>query len=377
MPHCASNLSEPTETTMSETSRKKTQLIAEEAVEWLLAFEDETSAQSDQLRVEFVQWLKSSPDHVKEFLYASNVFNEIQNNDTLSFIQQSIVEHGSNVVPIDEFTVKPPEPQQQTTQAKSRWQLSAAAATLATLFLLGWLLLVPGNEAQQEIYATDIGEQNTVLLSDGTSVKLNTDTKIRLNYSAEFRKVELIKGEAIFDVAKDRSRPFKVNAGQTVAEALGTSFNVYRQHEKTIITVMEGIVKVTGNSDKTKAQLSTPDQPIKPPYHALTSGDQVTVKHTGEINELALVDPESVIAWTTQRLVFEGATLETVINEMNRYNHSKIILNNPQLKQRKISGVFSTNDPEVLLGFLSKVGGIIIVPQANDQGWSLSLPTNG
>ncbi len=361
---------------MSESSYKKTQLIAEEAIEWLLAFEDETPGNSEKLRIEFVQWLKLSPAHVKEFLYASNVFNEIQNNDTLSFIQETIESQQSNVIPFDDYKVEKSTPRQNSDQSKFSWKLSASVAALGAIFLLSWLLVTPSNEDHKQIYATNIGEQSTVLLSDGTSVKLNTDTRIKLNYTPEFRAVELINGEAIFDVAKDPTRPFKVNAGQTVAEALGTSFNVYKQHEKTIITVMEGIVKVTGNSNQADEHQAIQTEQKPPPYHALKSGDQVTVKHTGEINELALVDPESVIAWTTQRLVFEGATLETVVNEMNRYNHSKITLHSPQLKLRKISGVFSTNDPEILLGFLSKVGGIIVKPQSGNAGWLLSLPTN-
>jgi len=83
---------------MSESSLKKTQLIAEEAVEWLLAFIDESHSTNENLRIEFVEWLKLSPTHVKEFLYASQVLNEIQNSDTLSFIQQTLEQQNSNVI---------------------------------------------------------------------------------------------------------------------------------------------------------------------------------------------------------------------------------------------------------------------------------------
>ena len=121
------------------------------------------------------------------------------------------------------------------------------------------------------------------------------------------------------------------------------------------------------NSEKVKSKSPSA-------YHTLKNGDQVTVINTGEVNELAMVDPESVTAWMTQRLVFESTTLETVIKEINRYNHAKITLNTPQLKMKKISDVFSTHDPKVLLDFLSKVGGVIVEAKEKQAGWNLSLP---
>ncbi len=370
---------------MSKFDQQQTSIIAQEAVEWLLTFE-ENSGDTKALRKEFLQWIKLSPLHIKEFLYASSIYHDIQSSSSQLFFEEILKDQNTNVVALTDFDLEERSPEVPKRQNRNGWLLPVSMAAMMVLVLFAWLFLLPnentgsddvGSADMGQLYATNIGEQSTVLLPDGTSVRLNTNTQIKLNYSASFRSVELIDGEAIFDVAKDPDRPFKVNVGKTVAEALGTSFNVYRQNDKTIITVVEGVVKVIGD-----LTVDTPEKDddinmdSKLPYQALKSGDQVIVQRNGEIDELAMVDPEKVTAWTSQRLVFEGVSLETVVNEINRYNLAQITLESPELKNRQISGVFSTHDPKILLTFLSKVSGILVERKSNEMGWYLSVSAN-
>ena len=219
---------------MSKIDQKNIAVIAEESAEWLMAFEEKEQANSEGLRIKFVQWSKLSPVHIKEFLYISNIYNEIQDSDTIASIEEALKElKADNIIELSGFSDPKRYFIQPITQFNSSMKYVASIAAVCLLFVLVWFLTPTDMANNKQLYSTNIGEQSSVLLEDGTLVKLNTKTTIKLDYTAEFRLVELVEGEAIFNVAKDPNRPFRVNAGQTVAEALGTSFNVYRQNEKT------------------------------------------------------------------------------------------------------------------------------------------------
>ncbi len=80
-----------------------------------------------------------------------------------------------------------------------------------------------------QTYATGIGEQRSIVLADGSTVDLNSRSKIRIRFSSERRGVELIEGQALFKVAKDHARPFVVDSDGTRVRAVGTQFDVYRK----------------------------------------------------------------------------------------------------------------------------------------------------
>src|SRR5262249_53251968 len=102
--------------------------------------------------------------------------------------------------------------------------------------------------AGNPVYSTDIGEQRTIALKDGSRVELNARSKIKVLYSKERRSIELIEGQALFSVAKDPTRPFVVSSGNARVRAVGTQFDLYRKPVGTVVTVVEGRVAVRGDT---------------------------------------------------------------------------------------------------------------------------------
>src|SRR4029077_9414852 len=88
------------------------------------------------------------------------------------------------------------------------------------------------------LYSTDIGERRSITLADGSTVDLNARSQLRVEFSKSERRVELLDGQALFQVAKDKQRPFIVHSGDATVRAVGTQFDVYRKDSGTTITVL-------------------------------------------------------------------------------------------------------------------------------------------
>jgi len=352
--------------------------IAAEAAEWLLTLEDTHGEEVPAVRQSFLKWLKMSPLHIEEFLYVSNVFYNIKHSDLTEFIAADGDESqmGSNIIHIFEPDNRQDDSKQTNRTALilktvSKPGLWAACGLLVVMFVL----LIPQFQSPEEAkqsYMTVVGEQRSIVLEDGSRISMNTQTKIDMHFTDQTRWVKLIEGEAVFEVVKDPLRPFRVFSHGVMAEAIGTSFNVYRKNDTTIVTVVEGQVAVT----------NAPGQVLyKPTAHvlgiehvALEAGGQIRVETSGLMTDQKTVDPQKVTAWTSRRLIFEGETLANVIQEMNRYNSNKVLIGDAVLNDRKISGTFRIDDPETLLAFLSKVGSVNVQPLNEGSGWVLYLP---
>jgi transmembrane sensor len=237
-----------------------------------------------------------------------------------------------------------------------RWFWGAAAAVLlgvaASVFwptvdyLNGW-----------RSFETVIGEQRSVSLSDGSIVQLNTGTRIKARVSAEARDIRLLKGEALFKVAQDRSRPFKVTTADAAILAVGTQFNVYQFDGRTKVSVLEGRVRVTA-ADMPAA---TPGGPI------LTAGQEVEIHQDGKSIQRAASDVGSAAAWLQRRVVFKQEPLANVLTEFNRYRKSpRLRVSDPALAARKYSGTFDVDDPRSLEDVLSNETDVVL-EQAGDE----------
>ena len=194
-----------------------------------------------------------------------------------------------------------------------------------------WLTRLLGRES----YSTRIGETKEVVLSDGSLVTLNTNSKIQVHYSETRRQIQLLQGEALFDVAKNRKRPFIVVAGDTQVRAVGTSFTVRLLPEQPVqILVREGMVEI-----------KRPEVPQAPPVRLAA-------------NTMAVAPPEAPIsaepvphiqitrnlAWREGRIAFDNETLVNAAREFGRYSDIQIRVA-PELENQTITGLFVFNDP--------------------------------
>jgi transmembrane sensor len=191
-------------------------------------------------------------------------------------------------------------------------------------------------------YRTAIGETRRVTLADGTRVTLNTDTRLGVSFSQQTREVQLLRGEATFEVAHETtSRPFNVIAGQRTFQALGTRFNLRTLPDNVDLIVLDGAVKILD---------ARPTEPTTPARRrdVLFYGEQ-----TIHAFEEALVDPgfQSVspidasemqvrLAWQKGLIIFEDKALSDALAEVQRYTPVKFVLADKKLAALRVSGRF-------------------------------------
>lgn len=211
----------------------------------------------------------------------------------------------------------------------ARWPMAMAAGLALVACLIGGGVLFTGGPA----YRTQVGEQQSVILSDGTRLTLNTDSRVRVRYSAGLRRVELDQGEAMFEVAKNPARPFVVVAAGDEVRALGTVFVVRRDQARLAVTLVEGRVSV-----------SEPGKAGRRVLAVLTPGQRLTVRpEAGSGIDHPRI--EAVTAWRRGQVMFDDVSLLDAAEELNRYGGRRIVVGDPSLGAMKISGVFSTSDP--------------------------------
>ena len=178
-------------------------------------------------------------------------------------------------------------------------------------------------------FQTEPGAQRTVALEDGSRLRLNTDTSLRVRYGAGQRKLVLERGEALFNVAHDAARPFVVAAGEVRVTAIGTQFDVARWDDRISVTLVEGRVSIVA-PDGNAFQLKPGEQWRWPP----------------QSRQVQTVSAANVVAWTQGRIVFDNRTLDDAIAEVNRYGGKPIILDAPAMARKRISGTFEAGDKQ-------------------------------
>lgn len=211
----------------------------------------------------------------------------------------------------------------------------AIAAGTAGLGLAGWSWLMRGR------YQTRKGETRQLALPDGSVVTLNTDSDVSVRLSENLREVRLLRGEALFDVAPDKARPFVVLAGSTQARVLGTSFLVRALPEEPVqVLVREGVVEVSRTDDAPQRPLrlvanSRAVSPIKP-LAAVDTTIALSTVSDGVVTR--------ALAWRDGQIDFEGVALDRAASEFTRYSDTRIVVD-PDLAREEIAGLYQTNDP--------------------------------
>ncbi|MEJ0037817.1 MAG: FecR domain-containing protein [Gammaproteobacteria bacterium] len=331
--------------------------ICAEAADWFARLQDAGS--SSALREEFSQWLLRSPMHVEEFLAVTRAWGDLAHApadvySTESLIAAARAERGrSNVVSFGDALRG--EPAKEPVAVPARRFSLALAATLVVL-MIGVIAYVGVQRwAGLQHIRTALGEQRTIALADGSFIHLNTGSDLTVALGPHERRIRLLRGEARFDVAKDRNRPFFVETRQATVRAVGTVFNVRAAGASTAVTVVEGRVEVTRRGDPTPTVESAgAATPVTRATAQLGPGERAAVTSSGQILPNTGPPVERVLAWSEQRLVFRDEALADVIAEFNRYQEHPTRIADPALAAVTISGTFATNDAASLLQYLER-----------------------
>jgi len=338
------------------------------AAEWVTLFRESKPSAADRKR--FVDWLQESPAHVAEYLELASIWHDIGLVADSVDIEQ-LPEIQSNVVSLR-------KPAQKTggrveEPALAGWINASRARAMAagvSAVIVGTALLWTVSSFSPAVYETATGEQRSIPLTDGSLVSLNTRSGIRISFGETERRVELLAGEALFDVASDPDRPFVVIAAQTEIHAIGTAFNVYHRADKSLaVTVLEGRVALMAMSAPESASPAAPGGRSIGSGQAvqLAAGQQANISATSPRIEEQLVDTDSVVAWTNRRIVFQNSSLADVVMEFNRYNTATMEVVDPALSELRLSGVFDARDPDSLIEFLRRSQRIRVIRISEDH----------
>jgi transmembrane sensor len=338
--------------------------INEEAGAWLMKLDGDTPPSSQDLR-ELKVWLDRSPVHREKLGQLTSFWNNLDILTDLS-------------VPLEK-----PEPQLKsfslfnsmgTWLTGNKFAAASGAFVLAGITLVAFISLqLNAINANNGVYSTEIGQLQTVQLADGSSMQLNTRSRLRVEYSENYRDIYLLKGEAHFDVAKNPDLPFRVFAGSGRVQAVGTAFTVHLQNDDINVTVTEGKVALAALSvpvtNTTYTQAKT--KPSKTSdLGILNAGQRVTIKSDtyqnnhgaslGSIETLAQAELNKRLSWREGLLTFSGEPLETVVKEISRYTAMTIEMPDPSVRAIKIGGQFEAGDTEMMFHALEASFGLRI-----------------
>lgn len=227
---------------------------------------------------------------------------------------------------------------QEQQQARFRWRPAFVGMAAGVLLVIASGLLYLRDHG----VATSIGEQRMLTLNDGSRVYMNTDTRVVVRFDDAKRSVELKRGEALFEVAKDSGRPFLVVSGRRGIVALGTSFVVRRDDKKTAITLLEGKVAVSQSLSDDSAATAV-DPAGQPGVTVLSPGERLTM--TGERSaQLDRPSLRQVTAWRHGQVAVDDLPLSEAIVEMNRYSTTPIRLERREAAGLRVGGFFRMGD---------------------------------
>lgn len=331
--------------------------IIAEASAWFAEFR---SGEVDAgTRAAFSDWLLRSPEHMRAYLEMAAAWAELPNDpeqhiDVMAFLQRARESSADTVVTLSR------EP--RLFQRSSNWRNRALGALAASLVLLaaGWMaaLWLP----QGTTYTTGIGEQHRIRLADNSVVELSARSAINVQFSNTARTVTLEAGQALFEVTKDKSRPFVVRSDTAAVRAVGTRFDVNRRSSGTVVTVVEGRVAVLlDNAVSQRRDVSAFDADTGTVF--LDPGEQAIVT-ASQVSEPKQADVDNVTGWTRDQLIFSDTPLAEVAEVFNRYSPQQLVIADAELRELGISGMYSTTEPGTLIDFLRAQPNLDVNEQA-------------
>jgi len=321
--------------------------IAQQAAEWFVANRDGTPDAIQ--RSTFAAWLKTSPQHVEEYLGIALVAQELRAaaDPELSLealLAQARTSEQADVVPIGIARARTAGPARE-----AAWRFVAAAAAMLAVVAVATLWWRSDRVSTMQ-YATRHGEQLTQRLADSSVLRLDTDTAVTVRFSSGQRLVEVQKGQVLFEVAHEARRAFHVVAGPADVVAIGTRFDVRLQPDSTLVSVLEGQIAV----GLAPAQ---PGTAVKSTV-LVHAGEQVQVAANQLPAQAVPAQIQRNTAWLRRQIVFDQEPLASVVSEFNRYSETPIEIETPALRALVISGTFSADDTESFVAFLRTLEGV-------------------
>lgn len=283
----------------------------------------------DQTRAQFESWLNASLAHRAAFERAHAVWSLIGQSDRIE----------AWVRELDLSSVAPTDARRSRSQAVlTTRRIAIGAALAASVALVLSVVRFHPSQPEPQRFVSAIAETRTVPLDDGTVLTLAGSSEVKVAFTDEQRRVELIKGSVFFDVERNTDWPMTVTAADTQVHVVGTAFGVRYGSRDVRVAVTKGKVVVSGSDVSAKI--------------ALVAGEQATADLRGRVISQGDADIEAELAWIKGRFVYDGARLIDVIDDINRYRVKKIELEGEQVSNIRITTSFGADQIDPFLAGL-------------------------
>lgn len=307
-----------------------------EAAEWFALLNNRTVTTASLM--DFRAWRQASEENDRAYLEVDTIWRRANGLHYDHEIIKAIVETKARRRGLG-WVWRPPGPSRSAPIIAGVAALAAAA--------VGFQLWI-----SRGAYETAVGEQLLVRLDDGSRLRLDTGSRVRVRFSGAARRVELVRGQAFFEVAHDaQGRPFEVVADKAEVRVLGTRFDVRRDTAGVQVTLVEGKVEVV--SAEAEGTERAHRQVLEP-------GQQLNISRTAGLGAPRSVDAAAATSWTSGRLVFRGQRLAAAIAEVNRYERKGVVLNAPELADTPVSGAFDAGDTDAFAAAVADLYDLVI-----------------
>ena len=355
----------------------RSELIARaEAAAWITRLHGPN--RTPEMERGFQRWLKERRENAQEFEGLTEVWDLVAGGAPTRGVPR--IERWEHSAEARELEALRNKEHRRNTSAMRVW-LTAAVV----LLVFGAITIAALSVWPDMTYVTGIGEQRIVLLDDGTRISLNSDSRLSVNYDDKKRHVLLKRGEALFEVAKQPDWPFVVNAGGQQITALGTSFVVRTDADRTAITLVEGRVAVSSpelretGATSTVQSTESSGSPAVPrengpekPYAATAASSTMTLSPGQRLTLARAAAPrldtpaiEAVTAWRRGEVALDDTPLAEAVAEMNRYDKTRIVIASPDIESLIVSGLYHTGDNE---GFARSVAAMYQLEMTERDG---------
>jgi transmembrane sensor len=297
------------------------------AIDWWTRLD--CRAPTPQEREAFVRWLTSDPANREAFERVCRIWGDLEGLRPF----------------LEDFEVAPPRPAPRYRVAAGLAAL--AVAVLSCVFFDDIWIMVRANAR------TGVAETRVVELVDGSRIEIGPRSAVALDFDERKRNVTLLRGEAWFDVAPDAGRAFSVLVPGGSVTALGTAFNVSTTRGRTEVTVTQHRVRVA--TDGPPIIVDEGEQSAFAPGVAAVDPYRVQVDH--------------VTAWRRGKLIFDDRPLSEVVSVLGYYLHGYILIVDPSIRDRRVSGVFDASEPMAAIAAIEKALSL----HAFDLGYVVAL----
>ena len=336
--------------------------VAEEAAQWLILLDrDERPSAADLANLR--EWLKRSAAHREELNTLAEIWGKMNVLTELA-VPLGRPKFGTSAITGIAYLLF------------QRWTF--ATLGFSVLAIVAMSVLIIGRPTSlfetNGYYSTAVGQQVTTTLADGSTIILNTNTQVKVEYNESTRSVQLLQGEAYFTVAHVEDMPFRVYAGGGRIQAVGTAFTVRIKGDDVDVTVTEGKVELASVNQRPQANeagvqggsiAATYDETAQD-IGTLSAGQIGTilrdwateVDFASSIQEIEAPDIQRRLSWREGLLTFSGEPLEVVVDEISRYTTVKIEIADPDVRSIRIGGRFPVGETTAMLRSLEENFGL-------------------